>query len=96
MYKLPELGGGGEVIRETPKRMQAFSQETVPNNEIHLKPMCDGVEDNMTSFKKILLMQGLDRVMMSRLLALPVSPHKYTLLNCKTLNKVSSFHPGPN
>ena len=67
MYKLPELGGGGEVIRETPKRMQAFSQETVSNNEIHLKAMCDGVEDNMMSFKKILLLQRLDGVMMSRL-----------------------------
>ena len=46
--------------------MQAFSQETVPNNEIHLKVMCDGVEENMTSFKKILVLQGLDGVMMSR------------------------------
>ena len=61
-----------------PKRMQAFSQETVPNNEIHLKAMCDGVEDNMTSFRKILVSQGLDGVIDVAPSALPVS--KYTLL----------------
>ena len=79
-----------------PKRMQAFSQETVPNNEIHLKVMCDGVEENMTSFKKILVLQGLDAVMMSRLLALPVSKCTLLCIINKTVNKVSSFHPGPN
>ena len=62
-----------------PERMQAFSQETVPNNEIHLKPMCDGVEDNMMSFKKILLLQRLDGVMMSRLASQPAQIYPFNL-----------------
>ena len=36
-YKLPKLGGGGEVIRTMPEIMHFFPQETAPKSKQHCK-----------------------------------------------------------
>ena len=36
-YKLPKLGGGGEVIRTMPEIMHFFPQETVPKSKQNYK-----------------------------------------------------------